>query len=88
MAVRDDDWVTSHDPARIGPELVIDPIPEDTGVKYRVHLDVWPSGSVEDEVARLEGLGAHVFRVFPGSHIVMHKPEGNEFCVVEPMTLA
>jgi hypothetical protein len=39
-------------------------------------------------VARLEGLGATVFWVFPGSHTVMQDPEGNEFSVVQPHSLA
>ena len=85
---RDGDWVKLCDPAGIGPALAIDPVPEGKVVTNRVHLDLRPSGSVEAEVARLDGLGARTVRVFPGSHVVMHDPEGNEFCVVGPMTLA
>jgi len=87
-AARDGDWVKLCDPAGVGPALAIDPVPEGKIVKNRVHLDLRPSGSLEDEVSRLKGLGADVARVFPGSHVVMHDPEGNEFCVVGPMTLA
>ena len=86
-AARNGDWVKLRDPAGVGPALAIDPVPEGKVVKNRVHLDLRPSGSIEDEVARLEQLGARVARVFPGSHVVMHDPEGNEFCVVEPTTL-
>jgi hypothetical protein len=35
---------------------------------------------MDEEVARLERLGATVARRCP-SHIVMADPEGNEFCV-------
>lgn len=87
-AARNGDWVKLRDPRGIGPPLAIDPVPEGKVVKNRLHLDLRPSQSVDDEVARLEGLGAQVFRVFPGSHVVMRDPEGNEFCVVEPTTLA
>jgi predicted enzyme related to lactoylglutathione lyase len=87
-AARDGDWVKLRDPTGVGPALAIDPVPEGKVVKNRVHLDLRPSGTVEDEVTRLEDLGAQVFRIFPGSHVVMQDPEGNEFCVVEPKTLA
>jgi len=87
-AARNDDWVKLRDPAGLGPAIAIDPVPEGKIVKNRVHLDLQPSGSVDAEVARLEQLGARVGRVFPGSHVVMLDPEGNEFCVVEPTTLA
>ena len=84
---RDGDWVKLRDPAGIGPALAIDPVPEGKVDKNRVHLDLRPSRSVEDEVARFERLGASVFRAFPGSHVGMRDPEGNEFCMVEPTTL-
>ena len=87
-AARDSEWIKLHDPKGIGPAITNDPVPECKVVKNRVHLDLRPSGSVEEEVARLERLGASVFRLFPGSHVVMRDPEGNEFCVVEPLTLA
>jgi len=35
---------------------------------------------MDDEVARLERLGAAVARRYP-DHVVMADPEGNEFCV-------
>jgi hypothetical protein len=45
-----------------------------------MHFDLRAPGATEDEVARLERLGAVVERVDP-SHTVMRDPEGNEFCV-------
>jgi hypothetical protein len=86
VAARSGDWIKLRDLKGVGPSLAIDPVPESKVVKNRVHLDLKPSGSVADEVARLEQLGAQVIRVFPGSHVVMHDPKGNEFCVVEPST--
>jgi catechol 2,3-dioxygenase-like lactoylglutathione lyase family enzyme len=85
---RDGDWVKLRDPKGVGPALAIDPVPEGKIVKNRVHLDLTPSDTVEAEVSRLEQLGARVVRVFPGSHVVLQDPEGNEFCIVEPTALA
>ena len=45
-----------------------------------MHFDLRAPGAVEDEVARLERLGAVVERRDP-SHTVMRDPEGNVFCV-------
>ncbi len=87
VAAQDGTWIKLRDPKGVGPALAIDPVPEEKIVKNRVHLDLKPSGTVEAEVERLEQLGARVARVFPGSHVVMHDPEGNEFCVVQPDTL-
>lgn len=88
VAARDGTWIKLRDPQGLGPPLAIDPVPESKAVKNRVHLDLKPEGSLEDEVTRLEQLGARVFRVFPGSHTVMQDPEGNEFCVLEPRSIA
>jgi hypothetical protein len=88
VAAQDGTWIKLRDPLGVGPPLAIDPVPEAKIVKNRVHLDLKPSDTMEAEVARLEHLGARVARVFPGSHTVMHDPEGNEFCVVEPHSLA
>ncbi|HUG13890.1 MAG TPA: VOC family protein [Thermomicrobiales bacterium] len=88
VAAQDGEWIKLRDPQALGPPLAIDPVPESKVVKNRVHLDLKPQGSHEAEVARLEQLGARIFRVFPGSHTVMHDPEGNEFCVLEPHSIA
>ena len=50
-----------------------------------MHLDVRPTGSMAEEVARLEGLGAHRrgFIEEGGSFWTqMRDVEGNEFCVL------
>ena len=48
----------------------------------RLHLDII-GGSLDEEIARLEGLGASV-RDHHQGWMVMLDPEGNNFCVVEP----
>jgi hypothetical protein len=61
-------------------------VPEAKTVKNRVHLDLHiGAGRLDEEIARLEQLGATVlYRVDePGSrHVTLADPEGNEFCVM------
>jgi catechol 2,3-dioxygenase-like lactoylglutathione lyase family enzyme len=67
------------------PVLYFTEVPEEKAVKNRVHLDLAADGPLEDEVERLEGLGAHVrnWAEEGGSTwCVMLDPQGNEFCVV------
>jgi len=67
------------------PVLFFTEVPEEKVVKNRVHLDVAADGPLEDEVQRLEGLGAHVrnWAEESGSAwCVMLDPQGNEFCIV------
>jgi hypothetical protein len=72
-------------------------VPEKEAGKNRLHLDMYPTGRdddlplgrrteiVEAKVSELVGLGARVERRTRGDdpfyHVVMHDPEGNEFCV-------
>ncbi|CAM5480852.1 Glyoxalase-like domain-containing protein OS=Streptomyces tendae OX=1932 GN=GUR47_17675 PE=4 SV=1 [Streptomyces tendae] len=69
----------------LGRRLLFQRVPEAKTVKNRVHLDVHaPDGRREEEVARLEALGASVQRQVKepgGEWVVMADPEGNEFCV-------
>jgi Glyoxalase-like domain len=46
----------------------------------RLHLDLRPLTTMDEEVARLRDLGAAVVERFDDI-TVMHDPEGNEFCV-------
>jgi Glyoxalase-like domain len=55
-------------------------VPEPKTAKNRVHFDLRAPGSVADEVARLERLGATVAERHD-HHTVMRDPEGNELCV-------
>jgi hypothetical protein len=60
-------------------------VPEPKTAKNRVHLDVRPSGTMQEEVDRLVGLGATVRGFIEeggSSWTQMRDPEGNEFCVL------
>ena len=60
-------------------------VPEGKTVKNRLHLDLRPTGSMADEVARLGTAGATTIRrVDEGGSFwtVMADPEGNELCVL------
>ena|SRR3989442_9005296 len=72
-------------PAWGGPNMWFNRVPEPKSAKNRIHLDLRTLTSVDEEVARLRGLGASVVSEFT-SHTVMRDPEGNEFCV-EPSPL-
>ena len=76
----------------IGPRFMFIRVPEPKTAKNRVHLDVRPTGTMQEEVDRLIGLGATVrgFIEKPASIIdgqatfwtQMYDVEGNEFCVL------
>jgi predicted enzyme related to lactoylglutathione lyase len=69
------------------PLLFFTEVPEEKVVKNRVHLDISADRPLEDEVERLEGLGAQVRNWVEedgGMWCVMLDPQGNEFCVVPP----
>jgi hypothetical protein len=63
-----------------GPNIWFNQVPEPKTAKNRVHFDLRAPGTVEEEVARLERLGATVIRRH-AHHTEMADPEGNEFCV-------
>ena len=91
----DDDEVVLEPPAGspqdgVAPDLVFLAVPESKAGKNRLHLDLRPEDQAA-EVARLEELGAR--RVDVGqdssvSWVVMGDPDGNEFCVLRPLTEA
>ena len=63
-----------------GPNMWFMRVPEPKAGKNRMHFDLRAPGPMDDEVARLERLGARVVGRYP-SHTVMADPEGNELCV-------
>jgi hypothetical protein len=63
-----------------GPNIWFTRVAEPKTAKNRVHFDLRAPGAIEEEVARLERLGATVTRRH-ADHTVMADPEGNEFCV-------
>jgi catechol 2,3-dioxygenase-like lactoylglutathione lyase family enzyme len=86
-------WCVIVDPDRDGPSLLFHSVPEPKQGKNRLHFDVWveqPDPSVdrrtlvEAEVERLQAFGATRIRTRDDDgdfYIVMHDPEGNEFCI-------
>jgi predicted enzyme related to lactoylglutathione lyase len=65
--------------------LYFQQVPEGKVVKNRVHLDLRPPSTMQQEVDRLTALGATVQRRVEAEGAywtVMQDPEGNEFCVL------
>ena len=81
-------WCSVLDYDHLGPvppTLTFAHVPEDKTVKNRLHLDVNPTDSEQDEeVRRLLDLGARHADVGQGDGgwVVLADPEGNEFCVL------
>ena len=70
-----------------GPKLVFQQVDDpQTETKNRLHIDIIVGDEIEQEVVRLEGLGARrlteLIAEVGTSWIVMADPEGNEFCLV------
>ncbi|MEU8004550.1 VOC family protein [Catellatospora sp. NPDC049111] len=86
VAVRHpDDPVQPFTGVGLGRRLLFQRVPEPKQGKNRLHLDLHAGPERrDDEVKRLESLGATILREVqePGSHhVVLADPEGNEFCV-------
>lgn len=93
MTEQEDDLVTIGPTAEarspllgpVAPTLTFARVPEAKTVKNRVHLDLRPIDTgQDDEVRRLLALGARHAHVGQGesSWVVLEDPEGNEFCVL------
>jgi hypothetical protein len=69
------------------PVLFFTEVPESKAGKNRVHLDVVAQESVDEDVIRLEAIGA-TLRNWTEEEgtvwAVMLDPEGNEFCLMPP----
>jgi hypothetical protein len=65
----------------VTPRFFFQLVPEPKTVKNRVHLDL-AAESVAAEIARLEQLGASLVAEYE-DHVLLHDPEGNEFCLFE-----
>jgi len=98
QGVPESEWNSAsaiEDPEGAGPRVFLQRVPEAKTVKNRVHLDLHVAGGpsvaagererrIQDEVARLEALGARQVgegQQFDHHWIVLTDPEGNEFCV-------
>ncbi len=67
------------------PKVLLQHVDEQKSGKNRMHFDIETS-TVDEEVARLEALGAHrigdeAIEEHGNRWVVMADPEGNEFCV-------
>ena len=81
----DDEGAEIADPGGALPTIVFVPVPEAKAAKNRLHIDVSPVGSHQEaELGRLLSLGATRADVGQGdvSWVVLHDPEGNEFCLL------
>ena len=85
-----DDGAWLRDPAGVGPRLSLLRVPEPKVAKNRLHIDVRVAGEgtsterwarITEAVAQLTASGATTQQQFPGHHVFMTDPEGNEFCV-------
>jgi predicted enzyme related to lactoylglutathione lyase len=79
-------YVLLVDEAGVQPKLLLQRVPEAKAVKNRMHLDI-ESPDVGGEARRLQSLGAVRVEGPISEHdntwVVMHDPEGNEFCVCD-----
>ena len=71
----------------VAPDLLFLRVPDEKVVKNRLHLDLRPDDQGA-EVERLVSLGARHADIGQGEHswVVLADPEGNEFCVLRPLT--
>ena len=72
----------------VSPDILFLRVPEPKTVKNRLHIDLRPDDQVA-EVARIEALGARRVSIGQGddvSWVVLADPDGNEFCVLRPLT--
>jgi len=79
----EDDPTVLVEPMVAGPRLWFQLVPEPKLSKNRLHFDL-SCDRLEEELARLVGLGAQVGRRErrdPGDWALLSDPEGNEFCL-------
>ena len=96
LDMADDDYDRIQPPDGHGPLIWFQIVPETKSGKNRLHLDLFPTlrdrslplaerrRLVDTRVAELVAAGASVGRVNEGENfyaVLMHDPEGNEFCV-------
>ncbi len=88
----DDEWAIEPSAGSpqdgVSPDLLFLKVPEGKSVKNRIHLDLRPDDR-DAEVERLIEIGASRVDVGQGepSWVVLADPEGNEFCVLRPLTV-
>lgn len=78
----EDDPTVLVESTRSGPRLWFQRVPEPKTTKNRIHLDVRATDR-QNEVERLQALGASVLDDQVDGLTVMCDPEANEFCVID-----
>jgi hypothetical protein len=88
-----EEWHLIEDRDGVGPTVLFHRVPEPKSAKNRLHLDIFLLGDgfsddqqrvVNAEADRLVKLGATRLRTVDDDgefYVVMHDPEGNEFCI-------
>ena len=82
----DSDWATVGSRSDNQPRLTFQRVPEPKTGKTRIHLDIQVDDidSGRQHVERLGGQWSGVRHDYDeGAALVMHDPEGHEFCIVE-----
>jgi hypothetical protein len=95
LAERNTDEFVVNDRTGSATPLYFMKVPEPMTGKNRLHVDVITEGSLDEEVLRLTGLGAHLVEVRedppplenPDTWAVMQDPEGHVFCVTSTATI-
>lgn len=80
-------WMAVGAAKQRGFRLLFKRVPDPPAAKCRLHLDLTPETTRFEEVARLVAAGATVAGDYD-RWTVLHDPEGNTFCVLEPPTSA
>lgn len=92
--IPDDPNLPGHEECMIedresGHRILFIEVPEEKTVKNRLHFDLRPrTGTREEEVARLLGIGARQVADHRDIHgpgtgwVILADPEGNEFCIL------
>ena len=71
----------------VAPDILFVKVPDEKVVKNRLHFDLRPENQ-DEEVRRIIELGATRADIGQSdvSWVVLADPEGNEFCVLRPLT--
>jgi hypothetical protein len=86
--IADDDFPSDPEASVLlpnGPILLFVTVPDKKSTRNRVHLDLQPDTTRDEEVERLIGIGAALVddqrRPDGRGWVVLADPEGNEFCI-------
>lgn len=82
-------WIEPKNPDLVvSPDILFIRVPDEKLVKNRLHLDLRPDNQAV-EIERALSLGARrvdIGQTGEESWVVMADPEGNEFCILRPLS--